>query len=121
MTRLEKLTLLPLLVILLFMGACSNNEWDEIPYPDHIVYRTILSRKRCEELLSERLHGYKVKITNGASLSFDTEYSWTFIDGGGVRLPKSSSTIAPARTLQLSSGHRAAGRCLCDESRQDIL
>ena len=33
MKRLEKLTLLSLLVILLFMGACSNNEWDEIPTP----------------------------------------------------------------------------------------
>ncbi len=87
MTRLEKFTLLPLLVILLFMGACSNNEWDEIPTPITSFIEQYYPGSGVKSF-SQNDSGYKVKITNGASLSFDTEYSWTFIDGNGVRLPE---------------------------------
>lgn len=33
MSRLEKTILFPILLGVIFLGACSNNLWDEVPTP----------------------------------------------------------------------------------------
>lgn len=65
----------------------NNIVWDEIPGPITSFIEQYYPGSGVKSF-SQSDSGYKVKITNGASLSFDTEYSWTFIDGNGVRLPE---------------------------------
>lgn len=87
MTRLEKLILFPLLLAVIIMGACSNNVWDEIPTPITSFIEQYYPGSGVKSF-TQNDSGYKVKINNGASLSFDSDYAWTFIDGNGVRLPE---------------------------------
>lgn len=87
MKRHEKLILIPLLFFLMIVGACSNSVWDEVPSAITSFIEQYYPGSGVKSY-SQNSDGYKVKITNGASLAFDTEYSWTFIDGNGVRLPE---------------------------------
>lgn len=87
MTRIEKILLIPLVFGILFLGACSNNVWDEIPTPITSFIEQYYPGSGVRSF-SQTDAGYKVKINNGATLSFDTEFAWTFIDGNGVRLPE---------------------------------
>lgn len=88
MIRLEKLLLLPAILMVLLLGACSSsNVWDEIPTPITSFIEQYYPGSGVKSF-SQTTDGYKVKINNGASLSFDEEYHWTFIDGNGVRLPE---------------------------------
>ena len=87
MKRHSHLVHLLLLMCVLLVGACSNSVWDEVPSPITSFIEQYYPGSGVKSF-TQNTDGYKVKITNGASLSFDTEYSWTFIDGNGVRLPE---------------------------------
>lgn len=88
MIRLEKLFMLPAILMVMFLSACSSSSvWDEVPTPITSFIEQYYPGSGVKSF-SQTTDGYKVKITNGASLSFDEEYNWTFIDGNGVRLPE---------------------------------
>lgn len=84
--RHRKVFLVPLLIVLMLVGACSNSVWDELP-------------SAISSFISEYFPGvgvssfnedddyYYVKVRNGASLTFNKEYNWTEVDGNGVALP----------------------------------
>ena len=66
--------------------ACSNSLWDEMPsaitsfisqyYPGATVSR-----------YEQRDGSYYVTVKDGPSMTFDSDYHWTMIDGNGVPLP----------------------------------
>ncbi|MCM1356320.1 MAG: hypothetical protein NC212_07950 [Staphylococcus sp.] len=87
MTRLEKTILLPMLLLIIILGACSNSIWDEIPTPITSFIEQYYPNSNVKEFNTTD-NGYKLKINNGASFSFDNDYRWTSIDGNGVHLPE---------------------------------
>lgn len=87
MTRIEKLSLVSLLIGILMFGACSNNLWDEVPTPITSFIEQYFPGSGVKEF-TQTDTSYKIKINNGATLTFDSEYDWTSIDGNGVRLPE---------------------------------
>ena len=87
MSRLEKTILFPLLLTIIFLGACSNNLWDEVPTPITSFIEQYFPGSGVKEF-SETETSYRIKINNGATLTFDREYDWTSINGNGVHLPE---------------------------------
>lgn len=87
MTRLEKSVLIPMLIGIIFLGACSNDLWDEVPTPITSFIEQYFPGSGVKEYTPTD-NSYKVKINNGATLVFNSEYLWTMIDGNGVRLPE---------------------------------
>lgn len=87
MSRIEKFLFFPVIIAIIMLGACSNNVWDEVPSPITKFIEQYYPGSGVNEY-SQSDTGYRVKITNGATLLFDTDYSWTSIDGNGVRLPE---------------------------------
>lgn len=87
MTRIEKLSLVSLLIGILMFGACSNDLWDEVPTPITSFIEQYFPGSGVKEF-TQTDTSYKIKINNGATLTFDSEYDWTSIDGNGVRLPE---------------------------------
>lgn len=86
MSRLEKTILFPILLGVIFLGACSNNLWDEVPTPIASFIEQYFPGSGVKEF-SETDTSYRVKINNGATLVFDSEYGWTSINGNWVHLP----------------------------------
>lgn len=87
MNRLDKFLLLPLLFGIIMLGACSNNLWDEVPTPITSFIEQYYPGSGVSSYNQTDSY-YQVKINNGASLVFDSDYSWISVDGNGVRLPE---------------------------------
>ena len=87
MSRLEKFLFLPIVVGIIVLGACSSNVRDEVPSPITSFVEQYYPGSGLSSY-NQTDNGYQVKIANGATLSFDSDYSRTSIDGNGVRLPE---------------------------------
>lgn len=88
MNRLEKFLLIPLVIGIIILGGCSNNLWDEVPTPITSFIEQYYPGSGVSGVVQTADGGYKVTINNGATLVFDSEYSWISVDGNGVRLPE---------------------------------
>ena len=81
------LTSLALFVVMIMMGACGNNAWDELPrsissfVSEYFPYGEVQS-------YTEINNGSVVKIKNGATLTFDRNYEWIDVNGNGTVLPQ---------------------------------
>lgn len=87
MKRFRDLLLVSILGVLLALGACSTNLWDELPQQISAFisqYFPGVGIKSYKDTDTD----FRVNIDNGASLVFDKEYQWTEIDGNGARLPE---------------------------------
>lgn len=87
MNRLGKFFLLPVLIGIIMLGACSNNLWDDVPSKITSFIEQYYPGSGVSSY-SQTDSDYRVKISNGATLVFDREYAWVLIDGNGVRLPE---------------------------------
>lgn len=76
-----------LLIVLAFMGACNSDAWDELPSP---IANFISQYFPFGELESySESDGYEIaKIKKGATLTFDSDYEWTDVNGNGAVLPQ---------------------------------
>lgn len=81
------LSSIALAVIIILMGACNSDTWDELP--------SAISRFVSEYFPFGELESYTdngkgvevVKIKKGATLTFNSDYDWTDVNGNGVVLP----------------------------------
>lgn len=85
MKRIFQILILPALLVL-GLTSCSDSEWDDLPgeirsFIDQYFNSTDISD------FSESNGHYLVVIKNGSALTFDSNYSWTVIDGRGGVLP----------------------------------
>lgn len=87
MSRLEKFLFLPVIFGIIMVGACSSSVWDEVPAPITSFIEQYYPGSGVSSY-DESDSDYRVKITNGATLVFDSDYNWISIDGNGVRLPE---------------------------------
>lgn len=76
-----------LTVLLVFMGACNDSEWDSVPGPIRDFISEYFPQGEVTSVIDTADGGYTVQIHNGATLSFDKEYAWTDINGNGIPLP----------------------------------
>lgn len=82
------LVLMSLLGLLIVMGACSNDAYDELPgsLSSFIAqYFPGLKVKSYNELNDDT---QVVQLSGGPTLKFDAENKWTDIDGNGAALPQ---------------------------------
>lgn len=86
MSRLEKFLFLPVIFGIIMVGACSSSVWDEVPAPITSFIEQYYPGSGVSSY-DQSDTDYRVKITNGATLVFDSDYNWISIDGNGVRLP----------------------------------
>lgn len=81
----KKRYLLAILSVMMFI-ACSDTLWDELPSPISTFITTYYPNSGISDY-QEKDGNYYVKIKNGASMTFDSEYDWTEINGNGVPIP----------------------------------
>lgn len=74
-------------IIIILMGACNSDTWDELP--------SAISQFVSEYFPFGELSGYSskggvevVQIKKGATLTFNSDYDWTDVNGNGVVLPQ---------------------------------
>ena len=76
-----------LALVILLMGACNSDAWDELPsaissfVSEHFPFGELQS-------YSENGGVEVVQIKKGATLTFDKNYEWTDVNGNGVVLPQ---------------------------------
>ncbi len=77
---------LALAILIIIMGACGDDAWDEMPtsisnfVSQYFPFGEIQS-------YTETADGSVVHIKNGATLTFDRNYSWVDVNGNGATLP----------------------------------
>lgn len=83
----NSLTSIALCVVILLMGACNSDTWDDLP--------SAISRFVSEYFPFGELSSYTenngvevVQIKKGATLTFDSDYEWTDVNGNGSVLPQ---------------------------------
>lgn len=79
----ELLTILGLFLLI----ACSSSLWDDMPEPIATFVSTYYPMSGISEY-SEHNGVYYVTIKNGASMTFDSTYTWLEVNGNGVVLPQ---------------------------------
>lgn len=85
--RRNTLSSIALAVIIIMMGACNNDTWDELP---ESISRFVSEYFPFGELESYSDNGKGVEIVRikkGATLTFNSDYEWTDVNGNGVVLP----------------------------------
>lgn len=82
----DTITFAALLIIVVLMGACGNNEWDEMPTP---IQKFVNQYYPLSEVRSyaTSTSGSSVDLKDSALLRFDSSYEWTLVDGRGQQLP----------------------------------
>ncbi|MCM1348416.1 MAG: hypothetical protein NC338_03310 [Firmicutes bacterium] len=78
---------LALAVIILLMGACNSDTWDDLP---SAISQFVSEYFPFGELQSYTEEGGReiVQIKKGATLTFDNSYEWIDVNGNGVVLPQ---------------------------------
>lgn len=86
--KTNSLTGLFLLVLIIFMGACGEGStYDELPGP---IAKFVTQYFPFGEVIGydvAKNGSSTVMIRKGATLTFDSEYDWTEINGNGSTLP----------------------------------
>ncbi len=72
---------------LFLLIACSSSLWDDLPEPISTFISTYYPMSGISEY-NEHDGIYYVKIKNGATLKFDSTYTWLEVNGNGVVLPE---------------------------------
>lgn len=72
---------------LFLLIACSSSLWDDLPEPISTFISTYYPMSGISEY-NEHDDIYYVKIKNGATLKFDSTYTWLEVNGNGVVLPE---------------------------------
>lgn len=75
------------IVGLFMLIACSSSLWDDLPEPIAIFISTYYPMSGISEY-NEHNGIYYVTIKNGATMTFDSNYTWLEINGNGVVLPQ---------------------------------
>lgn len=75
------------IVGLFMLIACSSSLWDDLPEPIATFISTYYPMSGISEY-NEHNGVYYVTIKNGATMTFDSNYTWLEINGNGVVLPQ---------------------------------
>lgn len=75
------------IVGLFMLIACSSSLWDDLPEPIATFISTYYPMSGISEY-NEHNGVYFVTIKNGATMTFDSNYTWLEINGNGVVLPQ---------------------------------
>ena len=75
------------IVVLFMLIACSSSLWDDLPEPIATFISTYYPMSGISEY-NEHNGIYYVTIKNGATMTFDSNYTWLEINGNGVVLPQ---------------------------------
>lgn len=74
-------------IIIILMGACDNDAWDDLPSAISQFVSEYFPFGELQSYTSE--NGVEtVVIKNGATLVFDRNYEWTDVNGNGEILPQ---------------------------------
>ncbi len=73
------------LVVIMLM-ACGDSLWDDLPSPIS-QFVTKYYPNTSIASYSDANGVYKVTIKSGPTMTFDSDYNWTMVDGNGVALP----------------------------------
>lgn len=82
------LSSLALAVIIVMMGACNNDLWDELPESIANFISEYFPYGELESYTDNDDGTAVVTIKHGATLTFDRGYEWIDVNGNGVVLPQ---------------------------------
>ncbi|MCM1522592.1 MAG: hypothetical protein NC039_08080 [Muribaculaceae bacterium] len=78
-----------LLALTAILPSCSSSEaWDSLPSAITDFISQYYPGSNVSDYTTFSDGSISVKITNGASMRFNSDYQWTEIDGNGVTLPE---------------------------------
>ena len=82
------IVLLSLLGLLIVMGACSNDAYDELPGSISSFIAQYFPGLKVKSYAELSNHSQVVQLSGGPTLKFDADNQWTDIDGNGAMLPQ---------------------------------
>lgn len=82
----DKKVLSAIVLAVVMLMACSDSLWDDLPAPIARFITTYYPSASISKY-SDADNQYSVVVKNGPSMTFDSDYSWTMLDGNGVPLP----------------------------------
>lgn len=83
----NKFTALALFAVIILMGACNDNAWDDVASPMQQFISKYFPFGEVKSCVEQPNGNQVVTIDNGATIVFDSEYVWISVDGNGVVLP----------------------------------
>lgn len=84
----NKLLFIALLIVMIVMGACHDNEWDSVPTLAQRFITQYFPQGEVSSSQTQKDGTVVVQIKNGATLWFDSQGAWIKINGNGVPLPE---------------------------------
>lgn len=82
------LVLMSLLGLLIVMGACSNDAYDELPGTVSSFIAQYFPGLKVKSYSQLKDDSQIVQLSGGPTLKFDADNQWTEIDGNGSMLPQ---------------------------------
>lgn len=79
---------LSLMAILLSLAACESDKWDDLPQPIANFVSQYYPGAGVKSYNHEENYQYRVEVSTGAVIIFDSEMQWISVDGRGVVLPE---------------------------------
>ncbi len=83
----NKFTALALLAVIILMGACNDNAWDDVASPMQQFISKYFPFGEVKSCVEQSNGNQVVSIDNGATIVFDSDYIWVSVDGNGAVLP----------------------------------
>lgn len=77
-----------LLAIVILMGACNDNAWDDVAGPMQEFITKYFPFGEVKSCVESPDGNQTVNINNGATIVFDSDYVWVSVNGNGVVLPE---------------------------------
>ncbi|MCM1022192.1 MAG: hypothetical protein NC343_07980 [Muribaculum sp.] len=82
----DKKVLSAVAMIVVLLMACSDSLWDDLPSPISKFITTYYPNTAISQYSDEN-NQYRVVVKNGPTMTFDSQFHWTMVDGNGVALP----------------------------------
>lgn len=88
MKKYTDLMLVGLVGLLIMLGACSNDAWEDLPSKISSFVTQYFPNSAVKGYSATADGGHKVTISNGPTLIFNSDEEWIDIDGEGSKLPQ---------------------------------
>lgn len=74
--------------LIILMGACNDNAWDELPKPMMEFITKYFPQGEVATYVTDAAGNHIATIRNGSTITFNDDYVWVDVNGNGSVLPE---------------------------------